>query len=71
MPWVIAIAFFMQSLDGNILNTALPSMAHSLGMLEAFQLTFLSVGILALFAAAIFLQLRRARKSLREPVQEF
>ncbi|CAM3493295.1 MFS transporter [Pseudomonas floridensis] len=30
MPWVIAIAFFMQSLDGTILNTALPSMAHSL-----------------------------------------
>ncbi|GFM55531.1 multidrug transporter subunit MdtD [Pseudomonas capsici] len=30
MPWVIAIAFFMQSLDGTILNTALPSMARSL-----------------------------------------
>jgi EmrB/QacA subfamily drug resistance transporter len=30
MPWVIAIAFFMQSLDGTILNTALPSMASSL-----------------------------------------
>ncbi|WP_122562246.1 MFS transporter, partial [Pseudomonas viridiflava] len=30
MPWVIAIAFFMQSLDGTILNTALPSMANSL-----------------------------------------
>ena len=30
MPWVIAIAFFMQSLDGTILNTALPSMAGSL-----------------------------------------
>lgn len=30
MPWVIAIAFFMQSLDGTILNTALPSMALSL-----------------------------------------
>ena len=30
MPRVIAIAFFMQSLDGTILNTALPSMAGSL-----------------------------------------
>jgi EmrB/QacA subfamily drug resistance transporter len=30
LPWVVAIAFFMQSLDGTILNTALPSMAHSL-----------------------------------------
>jgi EmrB/QacA subfamily drug resistance transporter len=30
LPWVVAIAFFMQSLDGTILNTALPSMARSL-----------------------------------------
>ena len=30
LPWVIAIAFFMQSLDGTILNTALPSMAADL-----------------------------------------
>ncbi len=27
LPWVVAIAFFMQSLDGTILNTALPAMA--------------------------------------------
>lgn len=31
LPWVIAIAFFMQTLDGTILNTALPSMARDLG----------------------------------------
>lgn len=30
IPWVVAIAFFMQSLDGTILNTALPAMARSL-----------------------------------------
>ncbi|TWP22920.1 DHA2 family efflux MFS transporter permease subunit [Apibacter muscae] len=30
LPWVAAIAFFMQSLDGTILNTALPSIAHDL-----------------------------------------
>lgn len=30
LPWVIAIAFFMQSLDGTILNTALPAMAQDL-----------------------------------------
>ena len=30
LPWVIAIAFFMQSLDGTILNTALPAMARDL-----------------------------------------
>lgn len=32
MPWVVAIAFFMQMLDTTILNTALPSMAKSLGV---------------------------------------
>jgi EmrB/QacA subfamily drug resistance transporter len=30
LPWLVAVAFFMQALDGTILNTALPSMAHSL-----------------------------------------
>ncbi|SDO33617.1 multidrug transporter subunit MdtD [Pseudomonas jinjuensis] len=30
LPWIVAIAFFMQALDGTILNTALPSMARSL-----------------------------------------
>ena len=31
LPWVVAIAFFMQTLDGTILNTTLPSMARDLG----------------------------------------
>ena len=31
LPWVVAIAFFMQTLDGTILNTALPRMATDLG----------------------------------------
>src|SRR4029077_9774742 len=31
LPWVVAIAFFMQTLDGTILNTALPTMANELG----------------------------------------
>ncbi len=31
LPWLAAVAFFMQTLDGTILNTALPSIAHSLG----------------------------------------
>ncbi|MBM7062300.1 multidrug transporter subunit MdtD [Pseudomonas sp. UL073] len=30
LPWIVAIAFFMQTLDGTILNTALPSMARDL-----------------------------------------
>lgn len=29
--WLVAIGFFMQALDGTIVNTALPSMAKSLG----------------------------------------
>ena len=47
LPWVVAIAFFMQSLDGTILNTALPAMARSLaedplrmqGVIIAYMLT--------------------------------
>lgn len=31
LPWLVAVAFFMQTLDGTILNTALPSMAIDLG----------------------------------------
>jgi EmrB/QacA subfamily drug resistance transporter len=30
LPWLVAVAFFMQSLDTTILNTALPSMAKAL-----------------------------------------
>lgn len=31
LPWLVAVAFFMQTLDGTILNTALPAMAADLG----------------------------------------
>jgi EmrB/QacA subfamily drug resistance transporter len=30
LPWLVAVAFFMQTLDATILNTALPAMADSL-----------------------------------------
>lgn len=30
LPWIVAMAFFMQSLDSTILNTALPAIARSL-----------------------------------------
>jgi EmrB/QacA subfamily drug resistance transporter len=30
LPWVVAVGFFMESLDTTILNTAVPSIAHSL-----------------------------------------
>jgi MFS family permease len=29
--WLVAIGFFMQTLDATIINTALPAMATSLG----------------------------------------
>ena len=32
LPWLVAVAFFMQSLDTTILNTAVPSIAHALGV---------------------------------------
>mgnify|MGYP006980276259 CR=1 FL=1 len=31
--WLVAIGFFMQTLDATIVNTALPAMAQSLGEL--------------------------------------
>ncbi|MBC7384889.1 MAG: multidrug transporter subunit MdtD [Cryobacterium sp.] len=31
MLWIVAIGFFMETLDSTIVNTALPNMAHSLG----------------------------------------
>ena len=30
LPWLVAVAFFMESLDTTILNTALPAMATAL-----------------------------------------
>ncbi len=32
LPWLVAVAFFMQRLDGTILNTALPGIAAGLGV---------------------------------------
>jgi EmrB/QacA subfamily drug resistance transporter len=32
LPWLIAVGFFMESLDTTILNTAVPTIAHSLGV---------------------------------------
>lgn len=47
LPWLVAVAFFMQTLDGTILNTALPAMAIDLaedplrmqGVIIAYMLT--------------------------------
>ncbi len=32
MPWLVAVAFFMESLDTTILNTAVPTIATALGI---------------------------------------
>jgi hypothetical protein len=32
LPWVVATALFMEQLDSTIVNTAIPSMAASLGV---------------------------------------
>ena len=32
LPWLVAVAFFMESLDTTILNTAVPTIAHELGV---------------------------------------
>src|SRR5271167_5234500 len=32
LPWLVAMAFFMESLDTTILNTAVPSIAQALGV---------------------------------------
>ena len=31
LPWLVAVAFFMESLDTTILNTAVPAIAEALG----------------------------------------
>ncbi len=32
LPWLVAMAFFMESLDTTILNTAVPAIAQALGV---------------------------------------
>jgi EmrB/QacA subfamily drug resistance transporter len=32
LPWLVAVGFFMESLDTTILNTAVPAIAHALGV---------------------------------------
>src|SRR5579871_1014030 len=32
LPWLVAVAFFMESLDTTILNTAVPVIAHALAI---------------------------------------
>ena len=52
LPWLVAIAFFMQALDSTILNTTLPRMAESLG---ESPLRMQSVVIAYLLTVALFI----------------
>jgi EmrB/QacA subfamily drug resistance transporter len=48
LPWLVAVAFFMESLDTTILNTAVPVMAHALGVLPLSMKAVLSSYTLSL-----------------------
>ncbi len=48
VPWLVAIAFFMESLDATILNTAVPIMAKALGVMPLSMKSVLSSYTLSL-----------------------
>jgi EmrB/QacA subfamily drug resistance transporter len=48
LPWLVAVAFFMQSLDTTILNTAVPSIAHALAVAPLSMKSVLSSYTLSL-----------------------
>lgn len=48
LPWLVALAFFMESLDTTILNTAVPAIAHALGVVPLSMKSVLSSYTLSL-----------------------
>jgi EmrB/QacA subfamily drug resistance transporter len=48
LPWLVAVAFFMESLDTTILNTAVPAIAKSLGVAPLSMKAVMSSYTLAL-----------------------
>src|SRR5215470_6636679 len=48
LPWLVALAFFMESLDTTILNTAVPPIAHALGVVPLSMKSVLSSYTLSL-----------------------
>jgi EmrB/QacA subfamily drug resistance transporter len=48
LPWLVAVAFFMQALDTTILNTAVPSVAKALGVVPLSMKAVLSSYTLSL-----------------------
>ena len=54
LPWLVAVAFFMEALDTTILNTAVPSIAQALGVTPLSMKAVLSSYTLAV---AVFVPL--------------
>jgi len=52
LPWLVAVAFFMQALDTTILNTAVPAIAHAL---EVAPLSMKAVASSYTLALAVFI----------------
>src|SRR6476620_5756152 len=48
LPWLVALAFFMESLDTTILNTAVPAIAQALGVVPLSMKSVLSSYTLSL-----------------------
>jgi EmrB/QacA subfamily drug resistance transporter len=48
LPWLVAVAFFMESLDSTILNTAVPAISHALGVAPLSMKSVLSSYTLSL-----------------------
>src|ERR1051325_8556344 len=48
LPWLVALAFFMESLDTTILNTAVPAIAQALGVVPLSMKSVLSCYTLSL-----------------------
>jgi EmrB/QacA subfamily drug resistance transporter len=48
LPWLVAVAFFMEALDTTILNTAVPAIAHALGVAPLSMKSVLSSYTLSL-----------------------
>src|SRR5713226_2326690 len=48
LPWLVALAFFMESLDTTVLNTAVPAIAHALGVVPLSMKSVLSSYTLSL-----------------------
>src|ERR1700753_3186524 len=68
LPWLVAIAFFMQALDTTILNTAVPSIARSLGVAPLSMKAVLSCYTLSL---AVFIPMRGGMASRFGPRRVF